>query len=318
MKKILITGGAGFIGANLVKYMIDKYKNYKVVNLDLLTYAANLNNLKDIERNSNYKFIKGDIANREFVFKLFKDEKFDIVINCAAESHVDRSITEPGIFIKSNVVGTQVLLDACREYSVGRFHQVSTDEVYGDLPIDNPNLLFKEDSIIRPSSPYSASKASADLLVNSYYRTYNTPITISRCSNNYGPFQHNEKLIPLMISKILKNEKLPVYGDGRNIRDWLHVYDHCIAIDLIVHKGKVGEVYNIGGNCELSNIEIVKFLLKNLNKNEDLITFVKDRPGHDLRYAVDSSKIERELGWDRKYNFSYGIIETINWYKENL
>lgn len=318
MKKILITGGAGFIGANLVKYMIDKYKNYKVVNLDLLTYAANLNNLKDIERNSNYKFIKGDIANREFIFKLFKDEKFDIVINCAAESHVDRSITEPGIFIKSNVVGTQVLLDACREYSVGRFHQVSTDEVYGDLPIDNPNLLFKEDSIIRPSSPYSASKASADLLVNSYYRTYNTPITISRCSNNYGPFQHNEKLIPIMISKILKNEKLPVYGDGRNIRDWLHVYDHCSAIDLIVHKGKEGEVYNIGGNCELSNIEIVKFLLENLNRSEDLITFVKDRPGHDLRYAVDSSKIERELGWDRKYNFSYGIIETINWYKENL
>lgn len=318
MKKILITGGAGFIGANLVKYIIDKYKNYKVVNLDLLTYAANLNNLKDIERNSNYKFIKGDIANREFIFKLFKDEKFDIVINCAAESHVDRSITEPGIFIKSNVVGTQVLLDACREYSVGRFHQVSTDEVYGDLPIDNPNLLFKEDSIIRPSSPYSASKASADLLVNSYYRTYNTPITISRCSNNYGPFQHNEKLIPLMISKILKNEKLPVYGDGRNIRDWLHVYDHCSAIDLIVHKGKEGEVYNIGGNCELSNIEIVKFLLENLNRSEDLITFVKDRPGHDLRYAVDSSKIERELGWDRKYNFSYGIIETINWYKENL
>ncbi|MBS6509105.1 MAG: dTDP-glucose 4,6-dehydratase [Paraclostridium bifermentans] len=318
MKKILITGGAGFIGANLVKYMIDKYKNYKVVNLDLLTYAANLNNLKDIERNSNYKFIKGDIANREFIFKLFKDEKFDIVINCAAESHVDRSITEPGIFIKSNVVGTQVLLDACREYSVGRFHQVSTDEVYGDLPIDNPNLLFKEDGIIRPSSPYSASKASADLLVNSYYRTYNTPITISRCSNNYGPFQHNEKLIPLMISKILKNEKLPVYGDGRNIRDWLHVYDHCSAIDLIVHKGKEGEVYNIGGNCELSNIEIVKFLLENLNRSEDLITFVKDRPGHDLRYAVDSSKIERELGWDRKYNFSYGIIETINWYKENL
>ncbi|WP_148549889.1 dTDP-glucose 4,6-dehydratase [Paraclostridium bifermentans] len=318
MKKILITGGAGFIGANLIKYMIDKYKNYKVVNLDLLTYAANLNNLKDIERNSNYKFIKGDIANREFIFKLFKDEKFDIVINCAAESHVDRSITEPGIFIKSNVVGTQVLLDACREYSVGRFHQVSTDEVYGDLPIDNPNLLFKEDGIIRPSSPYSASKASADLLVNSYYRTYNTPITISRCSNNYGPFQHNEKLIPLMISKILKNEKLPVYGDGRNIRDWLHVYDHCSAIDLIVHKGKEGEVYNIGGNCELSNIEIVKFLLENLNRSEDLITFVKDRPGHDLRYAVDSSKIERELGWDRKYNFSYGIIETINWYKENL
>lgn len=318
MKKILITGGAGFIGANLVKYMIDKYKNYKVINLDLLTYAANLNNLKDIEKNSNYKFINGDIANREFIFKLFKDEKFDIVINCAAESHVDRSITEPGIFIKSNVVGTQVLLDACREYSVGRFHQVSTDEVYGDLPIDNPNLLFKEDSIIRPSSPYSASKASADLLVNSYYRTYNTPITISRCSNNYGPFQHNEKLIPLMINKILKNEKLPVYGDGKNIRDWLHVYDHCSAIDLIVHKGKVGEVYNIGGNCELSNIEIVKFLLETLNKSEDLITFVKDRPGHDLRYAVDSSKIERELGWDRKYNFSYGIIETINWYKENL
>ena len=318
MKKILITGGAGFIGANLVKYMIDKYKNYKVVNLDLLTYAANLNNLKDIEKNSNYKFINGDIANREFIFKLFKDEKFDIVINCAAESHVDRSITEPGIFIKSNVIGTQVLLDACREYSVGRFHQVSTDEVYGDLPIDNPNLLFKEDSIIRPSSPYSASKASADLLVNSYYRTYNTPITISRCSNNYGPFQHNEKLIPLMINKILKNEKLPVYGDGKNIRDWLHVYDHCSAIDLIVHKGKVGEVYNIGGNCELSNIEIVKFLLETLNKSEDLITFVKDRPGHDLRYAVDSSKIERELGWDRKYNFSYGIIETINWYKENL
>lgn len=318
MKKILITGGAGFIGANLVKYMIDKYKDHKIVNLDLLTYAANLRNLKDIERNPNYKFVEGDIADRDFIFKLFQDEKFDIVINCAAESHVDRSITNPGIFITSNVVGTQVLLDACREYKVSRFHQVSTDEVYGDLPIDEPDLLFTEESIIKPSSPYSASKASADLLVRSYHRTYNAPITISRCSNNYGPFQHKEKLIPLMISKILNDEKLPVYGDGKNIRDWLHVYDHCSAIDLIIHEGEVGELYNIGGNSELSNIEIVKFLLESLGKSEDLITFVEDRPGHDLRYAIDSSKIESELGWNRKYNFSCGIMETINWYRENL
>ncbi|MEG2789701.1 MAG: dTDP-glucose 4,6-dehydratase [Romboutsia sp.] len=318
MKKILITGGAGFIGANLVKYMIDKYKDYIIVNLDLLNYAANLNNLKEVENNKNYKFVKGDIADRNFVFDLFRDERFNIVINCAAESHVDRSISDPGVFIRTNVVGTQVLLDASREYGVGRFHQVSTDEVYGDLPIGRKDLLFTEENIINASSPYSASKASADLLVNSYYRTYGMPVSISRCSNNYGPYQHNEKLIPLMISKILNNEKLPVYGDGKNVRDWLYVYDHCSAIDLIVHKGKVGEVYNIGGNSEKSNIELVKMLLSILGKSEDLISFVNDRPGHDLRYAIDSTKIESELGWKRRYDFEDGIIKTINWYKDSF
>lgn len=316
MKKILITGGAGFIGANLVKYMIDKYKDYSIVNLDLLTYASNLNNLKDVENNKNYKFIKGDISDRDFVFDLFRNERFDIVINCAAESHVDRSISDPGVFIRTNIVGTQVLLDVSREYGVERFHQVSTDEVYGDLPIDRKDLLFTEESIINPSSPYSASKASADLLVNSYYRTYGMPVSISRCSNNYGPYQHNEKLIPLMISKILNNEKLPVYGDGKNVRDWLYVYDHCSAIDLIVHKGKAGEVYNIGGNSEKSNIELVKILISILGESEDLISFVNDRPGHDLRYAIDSSKIESELGWKRRYDFECGIMKTIKWYKE--
>lgn len=318
MKKILITGGSGFIGANLVKYMIDKYKDYIIVNLDLLTYAANLNNLKEVENNKNYRFVKGDIADRDFIFNLFKNERFDIVINCAAESHVDRSISDPGVFIRTNVVGTQVLLDASREYGVKRFHQVSTDEVYGDLPIDRKDLLFTEESIINPSSPYSASKASADLLVNSYYRTYGMPVSISRCSNNYGPYQHKEKLIPLMISKILNNEKLPVYGDGKNVRDWLYVYDHCSAIDLIVHKGKAGEVYNIGGNSEKSNIELVKILISILGKSEDLISFVNDRPGHDLRYAIDSSKIESELGWKRRYDFEDGIIKTISWYKDSF
>ena len=318
MKKILITGGSGFIGANLVKYMIDKYKDYSIVNLDLLTYAANINNLKEVENNKNYKFVKGDIADRDFIFDLFKNESFDIVINCAAESHVDRSISDPEVFIRTNVVGTQVLLDASREYGVERFHQVSTDEVYGDLPIDRKDLLFIEGSIINPSSPYSASKASADLLINSYYRTYGMSVSISRCSNNYGPYQHKEKLIPLMISKILNNEKLPVYGDGKNVRDWLYVYDHCSAIDLIVHKGKAGEVYNIGGNSEKSNIELVKIILSILGKSEDLISFVNDRPGHDLRYAIDSSKIESELGWNRRYDFEGGIMKTINWYKDSF
>ena len=317
MKKILVTGGAGFIGSNFIHYMINKYTDYEIVNLDLLTYAGNLENLRDIENKSNYKFIKGDIANREFIFDLFEKEKFDIVINFAAESHVDRSVKDPGIFIQTNIVGTQVLLDASKEFKVERYHQVSTDEVYGDLPIDRKDLFFTEDTKLNPSSPYSASKASADFLVKSYYRTYNLPITISRCSNNYGPYHFPEKLIPLMISRALNNQSLPVYGNGENIRDWLHVEDHCSAIDLIIHKGKIGEVYNIGGHNERTNLEVVKTILKTLNKSEDLISFVKDRPGHDLRYAIDPTKLERELGWKAKYNFDSGIIKTIDWYLHN-
>ena len=257
MKKMLITGGAGFIGSNFIHYILSKYNDYQVINLDKLTYAANLDNLKDIEDNKNYRFIHGDIADQEFIFKLFENEKFDIVINFAAESHVDNSILNPQIFTITNILGTQVLLDACRKYNIKRFHQVSTDEVYGELPLDDKNILFTEKTPLNPSSPYSASKASADMLVKSYYRTYSLPITISRCSNNYGPYQHLEKLIPLMISKAINNDNLPVYGNGLNVRDWLHVYDHCTAIDLIIHEGKIGEIYNIGGNNEKSNIDVV-------------------------------------------------------------
>ena len=297
MKKILITGGAGFIGANFVHYILNKYDDYKVFNLDKLTYAANLDNLSSIENNNNYIFIKGDICNKEFIENLFKKENFDIVVNFAAESHVDRSISDPSIFINTNVVGTQILLDACKKYNVSRFHQVSTDEVYGDLPLDRSDLLFNENNNINPSSPYSASKASADLIVKAYYKTFNLPVTISRCSNNYGKFQHEEKLIPLMIKRALNNDKLPVYGNGLNVRDWLHVYDHCSAIDLIIHEGKVGEIYNVGGNNEKSNIEIVKEILATLGKSEELIYYVKDRKGHDLRYAINSLKLQNELNW---------------------
>lgn len=318
MKKVLITGGAGFIGSNFIHYILSKYNDYQVINLDKLTYAANLENLKDIEDNKNYRFIHGDIADQEFIFKLFENEKFDIVINFAAESHVDNSILNPQIFTITNILGTQVLLDACRKYNIKRFHQVSTDEVYGELPLDDKNILFTEKTPLNPSSPYSASKASADMLVKSYYRTYSLPITISRCSNNYGPYQHLEKLIPLMISKAINNDNLPVYGNGLNVRDWLHVYDHCTAIDLIIHEGKIGEIYNIGGNNEKSNIDVVKIILKELGKSEKLIKYVNDRPGHDLRYAIDSTKIKTTLNWKPVYSFEKGILDTIKWYTKML
>lgn len=318
MKKVLITGGAGFIGSNFIHYILSKYNDYQVINLDKLTYAANLDNLKDIEDNKNYRFIHGDIADQEFIFKLFENEKFDIVINFAAESHVDNSILNPQIFTITNILGTQVLLDACRKYNIKRFHQVSTDEVYGELPLDDKNILFTEKTPLNPSSPYSASKASADMLVKSYYRTYSLPITISRCSNNYGPYQHLEKLIPLMISKAINNDNLPVYGNGLNVRDWLHVYDHCTAIDLIIHEGKIGEIYNIGGNNEKSNIDVVKIILKELGKSEKLIKYVNDRPGHDLRYAIDSTKIKTTLNWKPVYSFEKGILDTIKWYTKML
>ena len=318
MKKMLITGGAGFIGSNFIHYILSKYNDYQVINLDKLTYAANLDNLKDIEDNKNYRFIHGDIADQEFIFKLFENEKFDIVINFAAESHVDNSILNPQIFTITNILGTQVLLDACRKYNIKRFHQVSTDEVYGELPLDDNSILFTEKTPLNPSSPYSASKASADMLVKSYYRTYSLPITISRCSNNYGPYQHIEKLIPLMISKAINNDNLPVYGNGLNVRDWLHVYDHCTAIDLIIHEGKIGEIYNIGGNNEKSNIDVVKIILKELGKSEKLIKYVNDRPGHDLRYAIDSTKIKTSLNWKPVYSFEKGILDTIKWYTKML
>lgn len=318
MKKMLITGGAGFIGSNFIHYILSKYNDYQVINLDKLTYAANLDNLKDIEDNKNYRFIHEDIADQEFIFKLFENEKFDIVINFAAESHVDNSILNPQIFTITNILGTQVLLDACRKYNIKRFHQVSTDEVYGELPLDDNSILFTEKTPLNPSSPYSASKASADMLVKSYYRTYSLPITISRCSNNYGPYQHLEKLIPLMISKAINNDNLPVYGNGLNVRDWLHVYDHCTAIDLIIHEGKIGEIYNIGGNNEKSNIDVVKIILKELGKSEKLIKYVNDRPGHDLRYAIDSTKIKTSLNWKPVYSFEKGILDTIKWYTKML
>ena len=316
-KKILVTGGAGFIGGNFVHYMVNKYPNYMIVNLDALTYAGNLETCQPVEGKSNYKFVKGDITDRKFIFDLFEKEKFDIVVNFAAESHVDRSVTDPEIFIKTNVLGTQILMDAARSFGVERYHQVSTDEVYGDLPLDRPDLFFTEETPLHTSSPYSASKASADLLVLAYYRTYGLPVTISRCSNNYGPYHFPEKLIPLMISRALNDEALPVYGNGENVRDWLHVYDHCAAIDLILHKGKAGEVYNVGGHNERTNLEVVKTILKALNKPESLITYVTDRPGHDLRYAIDPTKLETELGWKPTYNFDTGIKQTIQWYLDH-
>ena len=315
--KILVTGGAGFIGGNFVHYMVNKYPEDEIVNLDLLTYAGNLETLKPVEEKKNYRFIKGDIADRPFIMELFQKEKFDIVINFAAESHVDRSISDPSIFVQTNVMGTVVLLDACRAYGVKRFHQVSTDEVYGDLPLDRPDLFFTEETPLHTSSPYSSSKASADLFVMAYYRTYGMPVTISRCSNNYGPYQFPEKLIPLMISRALAEEPLPVYGKGENVRDWLHVLDHCIAIDLIIRNGKEGEVYNIGGHNERTNLEVVKTIIKALNKSEDLIQYVTDRPGHDRRYAIDPTKMEKEIGWKPIYTFDTGIQETIEWYLTN-
>lgn len=315
--KVLVTGAAGFIGGNYCHYMVNKYPNYEIVALDALTYAGNLQTLEPIMENKNFKFVKGDITDRLLINDLFKDELFDIVVNFAAESHVDRSIENPEVFLKTNILGTQVLMDASLKNGVKRYHQVSTDEVYGDLPLDRPDLFFTEDTPIHTSSPYSASKASADLLAQAYNRTFNLPITISRCSNNYGPYHFPEKLIPLMIKKALADESLPVYGTGENIRDWLHVYDHCVAIDLIIHKGKNGNVYNIGGHNERTNLEVVKTILRELDKPESLIRYVTDRKGHDMRYAIDPTKIENELGWKPIYNFDTGIIQTIKWNLEN-
>lgn len=317
MAKFLVTGGAGFIGGNFLHIMVNKYKDDQYVCVDALTYAGNLETLEPILNKPNFKFVHENICNREGIYKLFETEKFDYVINFAAESHVDRSIDNPEIFLKTNILGTQVLMDACRKYGIKRYHQVSTDEVYGDLPLDRKDLFFTEETPIKTSSPYSASKAAADLLVLAYYRTYKLPVTISRCSNNYGPYHFPEKLIPLMIQKALHNEKLPVYGNGENVRDWLYVGDHCEAIDLIVRHGKDGEIYNIGGHNERTNLEVVKTILKELNKPESLINYVKDRPGHDLRYAMDPHKIESELGWKPKYNFDTGIKVTIKWNLDN-
>lgn len=315
--KFLVTGGAGFIGSNYLHYVVNKYPKDYFVCLDALTYAGNYNNIKSLEEKSNYKFVKGDIRENEFIDKLFNDEKFDIVINFAAESHVDNSIKNPNLFADTNILGTMTLLNASKKYNVKRYHQVSTDEVYGDLPLDRPDLKFTEETPIHTSSPYSASKAGADLQVLAYARTFGIPVTISRCSNNYGPYQFPEKLIPVVISKALKDEPIPVYGKGENVRDWIHVHDHNVGVDLIVRNGRVGEIYNLGGHSEKSNLDVVKTILKHLGKPESLITFVTDRPGHDLRYAIDSSKVEKELGWNRTYNFDDGIKETVNWYVNN-
>lgn len=317
MSKFLVTGGAGFIGGNFLHTMVDRYPNDTYVCIDALTYAGNMETLEPIMNRPNFKFVHENICNREAVFKLFEEEHFDYVINFAAESHVDRSIENPGIFLNTNIIGTQTLMDACRKYGIKRYHQVSTDEVYGDLPLDRPDLFFTENTPIRTSSPYSASKASADLLVMAYHRTFGLPVTISRCSNNYGPYQFPEKLIPLIIQKASRNESLPIYGKGENVRDWLYVGDHNNAIDLIVRNGKDGEVYNIGGHNERTNLQVVKTILKVLGKPESLITYVTDRPGHDLRYAMDPTKIETELGWKPTYNFETGIVPTIKWNLEN-
>lgn len=312
--KFLITGGAGFIGSNFMHYEVKTYPKDTFICLDALTYAGNYNNIKDLEEYSNFYFVKGDITDREFIYKLFQKEKFDVVVNFAAESHVDNSIKNPSIFLTTNIIGTSVLMDACREYGIKRYHQISTDEVYGDLPLDRPDLKFHENTPLHTSSPYSSSKASADLLVMAYARTYGLPVTISRCSNNYGPYQFPEKLIPVVISKALNDETIPVYGTGENVRDWIHVIDHNIGVDKIVREGRVGEVYNLGGHSERSNLEVVKTILKQLGKSEKLITFVEDRKGHDLRYAIDSTKVETELGWNRTYTFERGIQETVDWY----
>lgn len=316
MKNILVTGGAGFIGSNFIYYMQRKHPNCRLVCIDALTYAGNLYTL-DEARKGNFRFVLGDITDRKAVFALCEEEKFDAIVNFAAESHVDRSIENPEVFLKTNILGTQVLLDACNKYKIPRYHQVSTDEVYGDLPLDRPDLFFTETTPIHTSSPYSASKASADLLVMAYHRTFGTPATISRCSNNYGPYQFPEKLIPLMIAKALSDEKLPVYGEGLNVRDWLYVDDHCKAIDMILENGRIGEIYNIGGHNEKANIDVVRTILKAVGKDESLITYVKDRPGHDMRYAIDPTKIHNELGWEPETLFNEGIQKTIDWYLNN-
>lgn len=315
--KILVTGAAGFIGGNFVHYMLKTYPTYRIIGLDLLTYAGNMETLKDAVENPNFVFYKADIADAVEIDRIFDTERPDIIVNFAAESHVDRSIADPGLFLRTNILGTQVLMDASRKYGVKRYHQVSTDEVYGDLPLDKPDLFFTEETPIHTSSPYSASKAASDLLVQAYHRTFGLPMTISRCSNNYGPYHFPEKLIPLIISRALADEKLPVYGTGENIRDWLYVEDHCAAIDLIIHNGRNGEVYNVGGHNERTNLEVVKTILKELGKSEELITYVGDRLGHDMRYAIDPTKMMNELGWEPTIKFDEGIKQTIKWYLEN-
>ena len=315
--KILVTGGAGFIGVNFVYYMLEKHPDYEIVCLDALTYAGNLKSLDEAMKNEKFTFVRGSISDKDFVDSLFAKEKFDIVVNFAAESHVDRSIENPFIFLETNIMGTACLLEAGKKYGVSRFHQVSTDEVYGDLPLDRPDLFFTEETPIHTSSPYSSSKASADLLCLAFHRTYGLPVTISRCSNNYGPYQFPEKLIPLMIVRAQENQSLPVYGEGLNVRDWLYVEDHCKAIDMIIHNGRVGEVYNVGGHNEKQNIEVVRTLLRALDKPESLITYVKDRAGHDLRYAIDPTKISTELGWLPETKFEDGMARTIRWYLDN-
>ena len=317
MRKIIVTGGAGFIGSNFIFYMLERHPEDRIICLDKLTYAGNLSTLAPVMDNPRFRFVRADICDRAAVNQLFQEEKPDIVVNFAAESHVDRSILNPDIFLQTNIVGTAVLMDACREYGAARFHQVSTDEVYGDLPLDRPDLLFTEETPIHTSSPYSSSKASADLLALAYYRTYGLPVTISRCSNNYGPYQFPEKLIPLMIANALNDRPLPVYGEGLNVRDWLYVEDHCLAIDRILEQGRIGEVYNIGGHNEMKNIDIVRLICSELGKPESLISYVADRRGHDLRYAIDPEKIHRELGWLPETKFAEGIRKTIRWYLDN-
>ena len=314
---IIVTGGAGFIGSNFIFHMLKKYPDYRIVCLDKLTYAGNLSTLSSALEEPNFRFVKLDICDREGVFRLFEEERPDIVVNFAAESHVDRSILDPGIFLQTNILGTATLMDACRKFGIRRFHQVSTDEVYGDLPLTRPDLFFTEETPLHTSSPYSASKASADLLVLAYHRTYSLPVTISRCSNNYGPYHFPEKLIPLMIINALDEKPLPVYGTGENVRDWLYVEDHCKAIDLIIHKGREGEVYNVGGHNERKNIDIVRLICRALGKSESLITYVADRKGHDMRYAIDPTKIHNELGWLPETKFEDGIQKTIQWYLDN-
>ena len=314
---VFVTGGAGFIGSNFIFYMLRKHPDYRIVCLDCLTYAGNLSTLASVMDNPNFRFAKVSITDKEAVDRIFAEEHPDMVVNFAAESHVDRSIENPSVFLETNIIGTQVMMDACRKYGIKRYHQVSTDEVYGDLPLDRPDLFFTEETPIHTSSPYSASKASADLMVLAYHRTYGLPVSISRCSNNYGPYHFPEKLIPLMIINALADKPLPVYGNGENIRDWLYVEDHCKAIDLIIHNGRDGEVYNIGGHNEMKNIDIVKIIIKELGKDESLIKFVEDRKGHDRRYAIDPTKIHNELGWLPETMFADGIQKTIRWYLDN-
>lgn len=315
--KILVTGGAGFIGSNFIFYMMKNYPEDMIICLDKLTYAGNIQTLDAVMGKPTFRFVKGDICDRRLVEQIFEEEYPDTVINFAAESHVDRSIDHPQIFLETNIIGTSVLMDACRKYGNIRFHQVSTDEVYGDLPLDRPDLYFTEETPLHTSSPYSSSKASADLLVLAYHRTYGLPVTISRCSNNYGPYQFPEKLIPLMIAKALADEPLPVYGKGINVRDWLYVEDHCRAIDAMIHHGVIGEVYNVGGHNEVRNIDIVKMILDILDKPYSLITYVEDRKGHDLRYAIDPTKMKNELGWKPTVRFSDGIKATVEWYLDH-